>query len=159
MNRPVLSMLVCVVWTLAVTLPRDAQASRPTQPTRAEVFVDASTTFALGMRGQHLLRTGRLDLYRMDAGAVLEQQLSRGLARDPRLALAQIRERIARMGERLKQVLQDSAQADLRARELGIQRVPAVVFDGEVVVYGASDLESAWSQWIKQTSARSGGTP
>ncbi|MCB1718714.1 MAG: DUF1525 domain-containing protein, partial [Candidatus Competibacteraceae bacterium] len=48
-------------------------------------------------------------------------------------------------------------RAELRARELGIDRYPAVVFDSQFVVYGLTDLPAALAHYRRwQQSAGAG---
>ena len=49
---------------------------------------------------------------------------------------------------RLAQELTETVQGLMQARRYGLDRYPAVVFDGERVVYGITDLDAAWAVFV-----------
>lgn len=117
-------------------------AAPSADPHRAEVFTTASFEVTA------LAATGRpsgfeLQVYRLDGIQQLERTLSVDLPGDPESA-----QRIALV--RLQQVdtpataeLQQAAVGLTKAIEYGIDRYPAIVFDGRAVVYGVSDMAEA----------------
>lgn len=92
-------------------------------------------------------------IYDLSARKRLEAELSYGLPGDPRLAQVMVRERVSQIPERMKQALIDAHQGELNARQYGIRRVPAVVFDGWYVVYGTSDLTEALGTYQREGEA------
>ncbi|MDA3922333.1 MAG: TIGR03757 family integrating conjugative element protein [Salinisphaera sp.] len=75
----------------------------------------------------------------LDAPARLDQRLSQGLPADPKAAAAIVRRRLksfkARYGPDYRGLV--------RAWQLGVAKVPAVVVDGQYVVYGQPDVATA----------------
>lgn len=75
----------------------------------------------------------------LDAPARLDQRLSQGLPADPKAAAAIVRRRLksfkARYGTAYRGLV--------RAWQLGVAKVPAVVVDGQYVVYGRPDVATA----------------
>lgn len=82
-------------------------------------------------------------VYRIDAIRQLEADLSRNLPVDARAAEREVLRRLRFLDAARKNDIQTSAEALLRAQELGIDRYPAIVVDGKFVAYGITDLESA----------------
>jgi integrating conjugative element protein (TIGR03757 family) len=117
-------------------------ATPPADPHRAEVFTTASFVVTT------LAATGRpsgfeLQVYRLDGIQQLERALWVDLPGDPesvqRIALA----RLKQVDPPATKELQQAAVGLTRAVEYGIDRYPAIVFDGTAVVYGVSDMAEA----------------
>ena len=96
------------------------------------------------------IKADRDELYEIDAIKRFEAQLSRGLPSDADAARRQAIERVAQVDEGRMQRVQRAAVGLSKAVQYGIDRYPAVVFDGEAVVYGVTDLAEAlhrYRQW------------
>lgn len=116
---------------------------------RAEVFIASP---AIPLEGiDHLQAQGiSVSVYDLSARKRLEAELSQGLPRDPRLAQVMVRERVSQISENMKQALIDAHQGELNARQYRIRQVPAVVFDGQYVVYGTSDVTEALQTYRRE---------
>ena len=79
----------------------------------------------------------------LDSVALLEQQLSANLPSDPQQARAMAAQRMAALGPQLRLRAGAGAASLARAAQLGINQVPAIVFDGRSVVYGVTDVDVA----------------
>ena len=91
-----------------------------------------------------------VQVYEIDGIKRFEAQLSRGLPSDADSARRQAIERVAQVDEGRMQRVQGAAVGLSKAVQYGIDRYPAVVFDGEAVVYGVTDLAEAlhrYRQW------------
>lgn len=143
MRRLLAGVLLCMC-----AVKSDADAA---QPDRIDIFVTQATTFELGERGRHLQANGTLVIHQLDAMQDIDRQLSRGLPRNPERAKAQVLQHLSNQSTALVEAWSKAARASLRAAELAIDRVPAVVFDGGFVVYGASNLASAWERWRRHS--------
>lgn len=86
---------------------------------------------------------GDAAVYRLDAVALLEQQLSADLPADPARAQAVVNQRMAVLGPQLEARAREGAAGLARAAQLGVQRAPAIVFDSRWAVYGLTDVEAA----------------
>ena len=85
-----------------------------------------------------------IEVYEIDAVASLESALSKGLPADPDGAQRLVRKRLGQIVDRSRlDHVRRSAAGLLNAAEYGIDRYPAVVFDGDAVVYGVTDLGEA----------------
>lgn len=116
-------------------------AAATTQP-HAEVFVGAATALsgaeALAVQGVRITR------YNVDEIARINALLSAGLPGDPQEAAGIAVQRIARRQAILKHRYARGAAALLHAARHRLSRFPAIVFDGQAVVYGVTDLRTAY---------------
>lgn len=89
-----------------------------------------------------------IETHVLDAARRLETDLGHNLPPDRGRAEAIVRERLNALGE---QALQDRAQRAysglMMALKYRIDRYPAVVINGEAVVYGETDLVQAWRRY------------
>lgn len=79
----------------------------------------------------------------LDSVELLEQQLSANLPSDPQQARTLAAQRMAALGPQLRLRVGAGAAGLARAAQLGVNQVPAVVFDGRSVVYGVTDVDVA----------------
>ena len=89
----------------------------------------------------------RVELYEIDGIKRFEAQLSRGLPSDADTARSQAIERVTHVDEKQKKQVQRSAVGLSKAMQYGVDRYPAIVFDGEAVVYGVTDLAEAFHRY------------
>ncbi len=95
-----------------------------------------------------------VDVYVVDAAEHIDRMLSAGLPADAPQAIAIASRRIQQQSADLSRRYQQAARGLLRAQRLGVQRVPAVVFeDGQTMVLGVTDLESAFAIAQHRSSA------
>ncbi|WP_268745429.1 TIGR03757 family integrating conjugative element protein [Methylomarinum vadi] len=64
-------------------------------------------------------------------------------AQSKRIAL----DRIQHMDDQSKTKMQMAAQGLAKAMQYGVDRYPAIVFDGQAVVYGVTDVQSALAHY------------
>ena len=83
----------------------------------------------------------------------LEANLSRNLPADSRAAEREVLRRLQALDENRSNRVKASAEALLRATELGVDRYPAIVLDGKFVAYGTTDLKDAMAAY-RQHSRR-----
>lgn len=91
-----------------------------------------------------------LHIYELDCIQKIEAALSADLPPDPRAAQHMALQRIQQMGEVARTRMQRAAMGLAKAVQYGIDRYPAIVFDGELVVYGMTDIRAAlhrYQQW------------
>lgn len=94
--------------------------------------------------------TSPATVYVLDGIARLQQDLSRDLPKDPTQAKALVMTRLQRLDSHASAELENAATGLLRAHEYGLDRYPAIVFDGQAIVYGVIDLDVArghYQQW------------
>jgi len=140
------AQLSCVLLTVLGLLP--AQAETDAVP-RIEVFTRADTPI-IGLQAFSVgsgYEGPRVHIYVLDGLQALEAKFSENLARDPSQARRQALERIYRLNKTDRARLQRTAVGLARAVHYGIDRYPAMVFDGQLVVYGLTDLEAALAHY------------
>ena len=138
--------LSCVLLTVLGLLP--AWADTGALP-RIEVFTraDAPVTGLQALSAGSGHEGPRVHIYALDGLQALEAKFSENLARDPSQARRQALERIHRLNETDRARLRRAAVGLARAVHYGIDRYPAMVFDGQSVVYGLTDLEAALAHY------------
>ena len=110
-------------------------APAPWAPVKTEVFASSA---------MYISNAGQASVYRVDARKQIFAEINQGgLPPDQARALEIARERLKAMGPALKQRILDSLQVTDKVVRYGIDRVPAVVFDGQRVVYGVTDVARA----------------
>ena len=149
-----------LLWLLSigtlVGIGRAEQATATRDPRLIEVITDSTHPVAgvesIGVRLA-------VHIYDLDSPARLEAQLSEGLPDDPTTAARRARQRLNTLGRQSLTTQFARAYASLlKALEYGIDRYPAVVFDGgDSVIYGVTDLEEAlghYRRWHEPRGAR-----
>ena len=84
-----------------------------------------------------------IQIYKLDAIKGLEDTLSEGLSADPDKAKRLVLARLQQLNKGTRSQLEHSATALAKAVQYGVEKYPAIVFDGELVVYGLTDLSVA----------------
>lgn len=79
--------------------------------------------------------------YAIDGPLVFEKKLSEGLSSNPEVAMEQAKKRIVSMNDKLGDIAIDSYKGKLKAVELGVKKLPAIVINKKIVIYGVTD---AW---------------
>ena len=100
-----------------------------------------------------------LKLLNLDSAHNLEAQLSQNLPTNKALAEAKVKQHIATIGEaQFSQQLRAAYEPMIAAMRYGIDRYPAVIFDGgKAVVYGVTDLRAALNHYAHWLAAQQGG--
>ena len=107
-----------------------------------EVFSDSSLQIVSG--------NDHTTVYVIDRINRFQQVLSKDLPTDPEAAKKTVLQRFQRMDRQLSGGLENAANGLLKATQYGIDRYPAIVFDGRAVVYGITDIQTAiqrYRQW------------
>jgi len=91
-----------------------------------------------------------VQIHTLDGIKHLEDYLSQGLPGNADKARDIAIERLGHLSKATRHQLEQSATALAQALQYGVEQYPAMVFDGEVVVYGVTDLRIAlahYRQW------------
>lgn len=119
----------------AISSTQIGSASATWTPSRIEVFATSA---------MHIANAERATVHRVDAHEQLAAELEQGgLPPDQQQAVAIVRSRIQAMGPSLQSRVQSALGAIQAATLYGVQRLPAVVFDGSRVVYDVADVAQA----------------
>ena len=122
-----------------------------------ELFI----TTAKGVQWEPLVGTKEdrqnIDLhsYALDGIQRFETQLSSSLPSDPDQSKQIAVQRIQQLDEQAMLAVQNAAVGLAKAMQYGVDRYPAIVFDGVAVVYGLTDLSIALDHYrVWQAGAR-----
>ena len=153
-NRYSLRFFLPISALLALLAAVVAQAGQPAEmhPNLIEVFattelpVDGKSTVnqQLGDGGTEL------HVYELDGIQCIESQLSKGLTSDPEQSKRVVLQRFQQLQEDDRAQMQHAATGLAKAMQYGVDRYPAIVFDGEVAVYGVTEVSEAlhrYQQW------------
>jgi integrating conjugative element protein (TIGR03757 family) len=120
---------------MGVAKPTSCPVNSRWTPAQIEVFAAASTpvTSMLGTT-----------VHRVDALQQITAELNSGaMPPDHHMAVATIRQRLLAMGPTFRHRIESALRAAEAFTVYGVQRVPAIVFDGSCVVYGLADIPQA----------------
>ena len=143
------------LYLLGLALPLASFATQA--PSQIDVFTDAGHPIenAAAVK-QALGEKATVRTFQIDAQARLDETLSKDLPADRDKAEAIALERFQALDRsRLGQALAESFDALMLAQRYGIDRYPAIVFDGgERVVYGVVDLREALRLYQQSATRR-----
>ena len=145
MNVTKAYFIISVVLTGTLSAPAIAGEAAPA----IEVFTDS--TF------QVVSVSDNTTVYVMDRINQLQQALSEDLPRDPENAKRLALQRFQRTDAQLSGELENAAKGLVQAMQYGIDRYPAIVFEGEAVVYGVTDVKVAtqiYQRWQVEEARR-----
>lgn len=143
MNVTKAHFIISVILTGTLCAP--AWASE--DPNSIEVFTDSVLQVVNSAQNTTVYVIDRIDQ--------LQQELSNDLSNDPEKAKQLASQRFQRMNAQLSSELENAAKGLGRAMQYGIDRYPAVVFDGQAVVYGVTDIDVAtghYRRWRGQAN-------
>ena len=136
------------VWLASLLLFVDttiANQRGPNPPYIIEVFT--STKYPIvetdAKRAGNSVRGAEIIVYEIDGIQSVERVLSLNLPVEPQQSKQIALQRIQNLDEQTRSRMQATATALARAMQYGIDRYPAIVFNGQAVVYGITDLQSA----------------
>lgn len=110
-----------------------------------EVFTTSEQPVVGGEHEQ--LPTATVTIYVVDGLERFESGLSEGLPADPYAAKAEALRRIQHLDDARTAPAKDAAFGLAKAVQYGVDRYPALVFDGRAVVYGVTDLVEALDRY------------
>lgn len=122
---------------------------------RAEVFttVDLPITHETDRARLHF-RGIDLQIYGLDVIQRIEAKLSQGLTADPEQSKRVVLQRFQELHEEDRVQMQRAAMGLAKAMQYGIDRYPAIVFDGEAAVYGVTDIDEALHRYQRWREGR-----
>ena len=122
--------------------------SAASQPPSIEVFTTARYPIATAS-------TPAVLVYNLDLPALIEAELSTRLPQDREAAAQLASAELQGAWRKSAETLTHAYQGLLKARQYSLQKLPAVVFDGQAVVYGITISSQALSHYRRwQVGAR-----
>ena len=138
--------LVCLVLSVDSTF---ADQRGPGLPHVIEVFTSEKypvvETDAEGTGSN--VQVPEITVYKIDAIQSVERELSRELPAAPQQSKPIVLQRIQNLDEPARSRIQAAATGLTKAMQYGIDRFPAIVFDGQAVVYGETDVQVAHTHY------------
>lgn len=118
-------------------------------PHLVEVFTitESPITSVSAFDQQPVSKEIELCVYEIDGIRHIEAKLSNELTNNPEQAKRITLDRIQHMDDQSKTKMQMAAKGLAKAMQYGVDRYPAIVFDGQVVVYGVTDVQSALAHY------------
>jgi len=146
------SFCVQFFWLVSLVLFAGTTFADPRGPNPRhviEVFTSAQyPVFETDTKGSGSdLQRSEITLYEIDGIQSVERDLSLNLPAEPQPSKQISLQRIQNLDEQTRSRMQASATALAKAMQYGIDRYPAIVFDGQVVVYGVTDLQAALAHY------------
>ena len=89
-------------------------------------------------------------VYALDGIQRIETKLSQGLTADPEQSKRVVVQRFQQLHDDDRAQMQRAAMGLAKAAQYGVDRYPVIVFDGEVTIYGVTDIREAlhrYQQW------------
>ena len=122
-----------------------AWATHSDQGVRVEVFTSTNRE-AVGRTEVHSAEAHQvidLQVYELNGIQLVEAELSKDFTASPDQSKYLALQRIQQLDKQTTAAIQNAAVGLAKAMQYGVDRYPAIVFDGEVVVYGLADLSKA----------------
>lgn len=139
---------------LALLAAAVAQAGQlvDVHPRLVEVFTttELPVTGEAAINSQAVHAKTEFHVYELDSIQRIETKLSEGLTADPEQSKQVVLQRFQQLHEDDRARMQRAAMGLAKAMQYGIDRYPAIVFDGEVAIYGVTDVGEAlhrYQQW------------
>ena len=119
-------------------------------------LVEVFTTANLPVNGETALNTQpgyreiEFHIYELDAIQRIEAKLSKDLTADPKQSKRVVLQRFQQLNEEDRAQLQRAAMGLAKAMQYGVDRYPIIVFDGEVAIYGVTNIHEVlhrYQQW------------
>jgi len=136
--------LVASLWLGASALAAEARA--------VEVFTICDQLVRRGAPLQ--LGSAAIRVYKIGGLGRLELALSEDLPSSPNTARARALQRIDGLADAQVASLREATNGLAKAVQYGIDRYPAIVIDGAVVIYGRTDVGGALQQYQKWREAQ-----
>ena len=138
-------LFIMLMLAAVIGFNRAHAASANQQALSVEVFTTADREVQWELEAETKAADQNIDLqvYELDGIQQFETQLSSNLPTDPDQSKQIALQRIQQLDEQTMAAVQNAAVGLAKAMQYGVDRYPAIVFDGEAVVYGLTDLSSA----------------
>lgn len=139
---------------LALLVIGTGQAAQPAagHPHLVEVFTttESPVTSESTFNRQPDSTETEFHVYELDGIQRIETKLSDRLTADPEQSKQVVLQRFQQLHEEDRARMQRAAMGLAKAMQYGINRYPAIVFDGEVAIYGVTDIGEAlhrYQEW------------
>ena len=136
-----------LILILAFGFVTPAEAVTAMKPTSIEIFATSDQLISVVDTFVDQLPDIEVRIHKLDGIKQLEGYLSEGLPANPDKARQLALERLQHLSKATRSQLERSATALAQAVQYGVEQYPAIVFDGELVMYGLTDLSVALTHY------------
>jgi len=156
------SIRAIFLWSVVISLLISSIVQVAHSAGTPDCLIELFTTTKWPLGGEDFIsrqpacRGNELHVYELDGIRRIETELSKGLAADPVQSEHIVLQRIQQLDKQIRAGMRSSAEGLAKATQYGIDRYPAIVFDGQAVVYGVTDLTVALAHY---QTWRAGGNP
>jgi len=150
-NTHPIHFILSVSVVVALLAACGAHAGQPAEeyPRLIEVFTTTELPVIGEVAVNRLAVHGETEFhfYELDGIQHIELQLSQGLTADPKQAKQVVLQRFQQLHEEDRARMRRAAMGLAKAMQYGVDRYPAIVFDGQAVVYGVTDVQTALAHY------------
>lgn len=153
-NTQSILFVAMVSGVLALFAGGTAQAAQPAagRPHLVEVFTttDLPAPREAAITSEAVYAKTEFHVYELDGIKRIEAKLSDGLTADPEQSKQVVLRRFQQLHEEDRARMQRAAMGLAKVMQYGINRYPAIVFDGKVAIYGVTDIGEAlhrYQEW------------
>ena len=139
--------LVCLASLLLYSGATLADQHQQNQPHVIEAFTSVKYPFVDTRGIDNKSRGPDITVYEIDGIESMEKDLSIDMPADPEKSKRIALYRIQHIDDQTKTKMQMAAQGLAKAMQYGVDRYPAIVFDGRAVVYGVTDVQIALAHY------------
>lgn len=145
------------VFTLLFVLSQVTQAEKQMAivPTYIEIFTSADQAITCMDTVVQQYPDTVFRVHKLDAIKQTEDNLSEGLPADPEKAERLVLTRLQQLGKTTLGELEHSATSLAKSLQYGVEKYPAIVIDGEFVIYGLTDLAVALGHYRRRQAGES----
>ncbi|MBV2137072.1 MAG: TIGR03757 family integrating conjugative element protein [Candidatus Thiodiazotropha sp. (ex Ctena orbiculata)] len=150
-NRHSISFFLVVSAPFALLVAVVAQAGQLVEvhPRVVEVFTTTESPVTGAPVVNRLVVQGKTEfqVYELDGIQSIEAKLSEGLTADAEQSKRVVLQRFQLLREENHAQIQSTAMGLAKAMQYGVDRYPAIVFDGQAVIYGVTDVQTALAHY------------
>jgi integrating conjugative element protein (TIGR03757 family) len=160
MNHTMAGLLICQLIAISLLLVTSLDGYAGEGYKDKVLMIELFTSSPSSTNRNSSLRSGKgagveTIHYEIDRISQLQSELSQGLPKDAEQAKHLVLQRFQSLDANVKHQLENAAKGLAKAMRYGIDRTPAMVFDGQAVIYGVSDVDEALercTQWRERAS-------
>lgn len=138
----------------------NSAVAQPHFPSSIIVVKDSQTKLFQSGPIEQIIKSKAIDLkvYDLDAVDKFESEISQSLPGDESEAKLAFDEYLNRTGrEAFEKKAIQAYQGIMAAVRYGLEKYPAIIFDGESVIYGVTDLDDALNRYSAWKAGQAGG--
>lgn len=146
-KRRLRDSFICLAIVLLYSGAPFADQAGQNQPHIVEMFTSDKYQFVHAKGVINVAAGLDITIYKIDGIASIEHDLSVDMPAEPTKSKQIALHRIQHLGDQTRTKMKLAAQGLVKAMQYGVNRYPAIVFDGQAVVYGVADMQAALAHY------------